>query len=79
MSSIEPIKRAFVMSRNLRKATVAVMLAFAATGVAQARGANSCRGGCASDYYHQAQAQAQHHYTMRYYGVPKSPMGRSAD
>jgi hypothetical protein len=27
------------------------MLAFAATGVAQARGANFCRGGFASDYY----------------------------
>jgi hypothetical protein len=33
------------MSRNLKMATVAAMLAFAATGVAQARGANFDRGG----------------------------------
>jgi hypothetical protein len=66
MYSIQPIKRIFVVSHTLKMATAVVMLAFAATGVAQARGANFCSGGFASDYYHQAQAQAQHHCTMRY-------------
>jgi hypothetical protein len=37
MSSIEPIKRTFVMSHILRMAAVGIGLAFAAAGVAQAR------------------------------------------
>jgi hypothetical protein len=38
MSSIEANKRTFAMSRNLKMATVAIMLALTATGAAQARG-----------------------------------------
>jgi hypothetical protein len=40
MPSAEPIKRTFIMSRILRMATVAVVLAFAATDAAHARAIN---------------------------------------
>jgi hypothetical protein len=40
MRSIRPIKRTFAMFRNFRMATVAIMLAFATTGVAHARSIN---------------------------------------
>jgi hypothetical protein len=44
MPSIEPIKRAFVMSRNLRMATAAIMLGFTSTGAVQARGGHGIGG-----------------------------------
>jgi hypothetical protein len=51
------------MSRNLKLAMVAAMLALTATGAAQARGENFDRGGFGSVF-------DQSHY--RYYGDPKS-------
>jgi hypothetical protein len=45
MSSIQSARRTFVMSHILRMATVIVVLAFAATGAAQARGGHVARGG----------------------------------
>jgi hypothetical protein len=72
-------KSTFVTPHTLKMATAVIMLAFAARVVAQARGANFLWRGIRLRHYHQAQAQAQHHYTMRYSGVPKSPMERSAD
>jgi hypothetical protein len=58
MPSIQPIKRTFAMFHNLSLATVAVMLAFAATGVAHARPMyfhnNNVRPGYAGQVYSSA-------------------------
>jgi hypothetical protein len=61
------------VSKILSTTAAFAILAFAATGDAQARGDNFDRGGFSPDYY-QAQTQAQSHYRMRYYAGPKSPM-----
>jgi hypothetical protein len=42
---MQSIRRTFVMSHILRKATMIVVLAFAATGAAQARGSHVGHGG----------------------------------
>jgi hypothetical protein len=58
MLSIQPIKRTFAMFHDLRMGTVAVMLVFAATGVAHARPIyfhnNNVRHGYAGQVYSSA-------------------------
>jgi hypothetical protein len=53
------------MSHILRMATIGVMLAFAATGVAQARGANFDRGSFGTATYHQGYAGPAYSSTNR--------------
>jgi hypothetical protein len=69
MSFIKANRRTFAMSRDLKMATVAIMLAFAVAGAANTRG-NFDRN---PHPFAQAETQVPH-YTTRYCGGPKSPM-----